>query len=369
MRIVSVEHLQSGMELAQNILGEDGRVLLRERVILTDRFIALLKEKGLPFACIQDSETYDIQPEESIRPEIQQAVVQRLKAVYDRVAQDSSIQSLSKYHQLSGEISALYDLLLKDIEENDRLVLSLNSMFTNDAYLYKHSMNVTAYALVVGMAHGLTGSRLREFGIGTLLHDIGKTQVDKEVLNRPGKLTESERREIEKHTQMGYDLLLKIPGVSFPSAHCALEHHEKYDGTGYPLRLAGEDIHEFGRMLAVADVYDALASNRTYRKAFAPQDALQYLRENKGTHFDPAYVDSFMNHVNVYPNGMPVKLTYGLSGVIARMDPADVHRPVVLVLNEYGFKVRPYELELSKHYDVEILACDVNLFDFAPSGG
>jgi HD-GYP domain-containing protein (c-di-GMP phosphodiesterase class II) len=192
-----------------------------------------------------------------------------------------------------------------------------------------------------------------------MLHDIGKLQIDKAILDKPGKLTDEERNEVERHCRLGYDMLIKQVELSATSAHCALQHHEKYDGSGYPQRLRGQEIHEFGRLLAVPDVYDALTSNRVYRKAFLPHEAMEFLYSNVGNHFDKQWVDLFIHHVNIYPNGLTVQLSNGAKGVVARSNEGNLQRPVILVLEEEGAPVTPHELNLAEQLNVVITGCDV----------
>lgn len=134
-----------------------------------------------------------------------------------------------------------------------------------------------------------------------------------------------------------------------------MQHHEKFNGTGYPRKLRGTDIHEFGRILAVPDVYDALTSNRVYRPAMLPNEAVEYLFTQSGSHFDPEFVKLFLNHINIYPNGTPVQLSNGLEGVVAKANPHNLQRPVVLALSENGHKLDPYELDLSKELHITIV--------------
>jgi len=358
MRMIRVERLEVDMELARTVWSADGRILLREHVKLTDRYIDALKRFGISFVYIEDAQTAGIELIESIPPEVSQEVLGRINRVFRQVADQQLGMRYLQSGQVVREFTSLFKLLFETLMKNDSFILNLSSIYSSDAYLYTHSMNVGLYACILGIAHGYTDAKLISFGVGAMLHDIGKLAIDPAILNKPGRLTEEERRIVEQHCELGYQTLVRQPELSTVSAHCALQHHEKYDGTGYPRKLRGEDIHEFGRILAVPDVYDALTSNRVYRQALLPHDGVEYLYAQSGTHFDPQFVDLFMNHVNIYPNGMPVVLSNGSSGVVARMNANQLRRPVVLILEEAGQPVKPYEVDLLRQLNLTITGCE-----------
>lgn len=360
MRLSPVRKLTPGDVLAKPVLGSDGRALLQAGVVLTTGYIRGLKRLNLNYVYIQDSDTYDIETEETLSPAVQREVLTNVKLIYDKLSDPLRGEQLVKSGELGREFNHLFKIMFDSLLSDRTFIVNLSAIYSSDAYLYTHCMNVGTMASVLGLAAGWNQDRVRKLGLGSMLHDIGKLKIDKDILDKPGKLTDEERVEVERHCELGYQILVRQPDISPVSAHCALQHHEKMDGTGYPRRLRGQDIHEFGRLLAVADVYDAMTSNRVYRKATLPHEAVGYLSTQAGSHFDPDYVDLFMKHMNIYPNGLPVELSNGLSGVVARANPHDLQRPVVLVLKEQGYAISPIEIDLSKNHDVTIVACDFN---------
>ena len=359
MRMISVKRLESGMQLAKPIRGADGRMLLREHVLLTDRYILSLQKLGLRFVFIADEATTDIQLQESISPEVSHEVLSRIQRIYTQLGDSSHSQQLLQSGRVGREFTELFKMLFQSLLDDDTFILNLSSIYSNDAYLYTHSMNVGLSACILGMAHGYNDKKIVQFGVGAMLHDIGKLQINRAILNKPGALTQEERAEVERHCELGYQFLLQQAEIATVSAHCALQHHEKFDGTGYPRQLHGLDIHEFGRILAVPDVYDAMTSNRVYRKALLPHEGIEYLYSQSGVHFDQQFVRLFAKHVNIYPNGLPVDLSNGAKGVVARMNKFNLQRPVILVLEEAGRTVTPYELDLLKELNVTITGCEL----------
>jgi HD-GYP domain-containing protein (c-di-GMP phosphodiesterase class II) len=185
--------------------------------------------------------------------------------------------------------------------------------------------------------------------MGVIMHDIGKVLVPKEILNQPGRLSVEDFAEIKKHTTYGFELIRKNRDFSIHSAHVAFQHHEQWSGHGYPRGLKGDQIHELGRIAAVADVYDALVSKRPYRSAMEPYQAYEYICSQSGYHFDPEVVKIFMRHVAVYPTGTGVRLNNGLRGNVIRQNRGCPDRPVVRVIYDGNQPLRePLDLDLSR---------------------
>lgn len=170
----------------------------------------------------------------------------------------------------------------------------VNATEKKDSYTAGHTFRVTLYALKLAEELGLKPEQLRAIVQGGLVHDVGKISVPDAVLNKPGKLQPEERDIIEKHPVDGYEICREL-GFMKEELGIIRSHHEKWDGSGYPDHLIGEDIPFFARIVAVADVYDALTSERSYRKAWTHFDAMSFLIENKGTHFDPLCVEAWEN--------------------------------------------------------------------------
>ncbi|WP_223594543.1 HD-GYP domain-containing protein [Neobacillus bataviensis] len=168
----------------------------------------------------------------------------------------------------------------------------VNATEKKDLYTVGHTFRVTLYALQLAEELGLKPEQLRTVVQGGLVHDVGKISVPDAILNKPGKLEPDERAIIEKHPVDGYEICREL-GFMMEELGVIRSHHEKWDGSGYPDQLKGEDIPLFARIMAVADVYDALTSERSYRKAWPHSEAIKFLIENKGTHFDPICVEAW----------------------------------------------------------------------------
>lgn len=359
MKLMRLDQLQSGEILGQSILGETGQVLLQSGVKLTSSYIRRLHQLGFTYVFIYDEQTSDIEIRETLSAEYQKSIFLKIKKSLDTLSNPRTAAKFIQSGELGETFSAIFNVIYQEVKANKVVIYHLNTMFSSDAFLYTHCMNVGLYTTAMGIAHGYSEVKVKELGIGAMLHDIGKLGLKRELLDKPGALTEEERKEIEQHCELGFELLIQQENISAVSAHCALQHHERFDGKGYPRHLRGEEIHEVGRILAVADVYDALTSNRAYRKAFLPHEAIEILYTETGTHFDPQFVKLFTKHINVYPPGMPIRLSNGLSGVVADVNQGQIQRPVARILEENGKLVTPYDFDLSKNLNVVISGCDI----------
>ena len=200
-----------------------------------------------------------------------------------------------------------------------------------------------------------------DLGVGAILHDVGKMWVPTEVLNKPGRLTDEEFAVMKKHTEYGHELLARQPELSFLVAHCAFQHHERINGTGYPRGLGGEEMHLFAKIISVADVYDALVMNRPYKSGMSPSDAMEFLFSNVGSHFEIDIVSQFSRKVSMYPLGTQVTLSDGREAVVVNLHDSVPNRPIVRILGDDPAKMedvdlaRTLNLTIVKSGDVTIL--------------
>lgn len=206
-------------------------------------------------------------------------------------------RSLSKYSTTIGKLSysskLSVDLVFESLKEYPDVLDCLFNLNSYDKYTFLHSINVCTLSAAIGSSLGITGQQLTELGISAMLHDFGKVFVPKTILNKKSRLTNLEFEIIKTHVTKGYFFLVENLPLCDISLLGILHHHERRNGTGYPAGITGEDIDLFGRIISIADVYEAMTSDRPYRKAQSHLSALEFLLQDRGTCFDPALVDLF----------------------------------------------------------------------------
>lgn len=224
--------------------------------------------------------------------------------------------------------------MIDEILSNNSVLLNLTDIKTNDDYTFLHSVNVTTISLVIGKLLQYDKRKLIELGIGALLHDIGKAFIPSEILNKPGKLTNEEFEIMKKHPLLGYKCLKENREISENSKLAIVTHHEKVNGTGYPYNLGSNNIHQFGKIIAVADVFDALVSDRIYRKKWPIYQAREYLMSQTNIQFDNDIIRTFMQNIAAFPNGTIVKLSTGESGIVINQNKNFPERPIIKVFKD-----------------------------------
>ncbi|MHA0857793.1 HD-GYP domain-containing protein [Paenibacillus sp. CMAA1364] len=351
MRLVPVNKLQDGMKIGKKIYSTEGVTLLAEGVELTGTLIRRLKELDIGFIYIQDKWTEDIIIPEVLHEETRREAMKAIRTSFQQISSPTSSSTPVKgYRHLGRQFSAVMDSILDDLRSQELPMIMLMDMNTTDSFLYKHSLNVCVYTLILGAASGMNQDKLKVLGMGSLLHDIGKTQIPLKILMKPGKLTDEEYQQMKSHADIGYKILKDESDIPLLAAHCALQHHERLDGTGYPRGLKGSEIHEFAQLLGLADSFDAMTTHRVYKPAMLPHQAVEVLYGGSGTLYDQHMLEIFRDKVAIYPPGIGVRLSTGESGVVCKIDPMLPHRPVVRIMsNCQGELLKcPYDLDLTK---------------------
>ena len=248
----------------------------------------------------------------------------------------------------AGQAMPLIDEITGSVDRHPTALVSVARLKTADDYTYLHSMAVAGLMTALARQLGLSEDEVHAAARGGLLHDMGKAVTPPDVLNKPGSLTEDEYSAIRRHPEEGHRLLIESGVDDAATLDIALHHHEKMDGTGYPHRLSGEQISRMARMAAVCDVYDAITSNRPYKRGWCPAESLKRMASWTG-HFDPVIFQAFVKSLGIYPVGTLVRLQSQQLGVVIEQSPAALLKPKVRVFHclRRQSRVLMYDLDLA----------------------
>lgn len=368
MRLVTLDRCLAGVKLGKAIYNDDGKVLLAKGAELTERLIDKLKTLNIFTVYIEDEKSEGIDIVEAIpeklRNEVSNVIVESLNTIAELNENKVNIQSMIKSDKAIQSFQTIFKNILNCLKENRTALNLLATTKIYENHVYTHSLNVTIYACQLAIENKLSEKQIEEVGLGAMLHDLGKLYISKEILNKPGKLTSVEYEEMKLHSELGFSILKNIHEIPLTVAHCAFQHHERIDGTGYPRGLKGNEIHPYAKILSVADVFDAVTSHRVYRPGMLPHKGLELLYSGFGTHFEEKQVQLFKECIAIYPEGLTVKLNDGRTGIVSKYNFHSVGRPEIRIIkDEENQEVTPYEIDLSskKHLTVEIIEADALL--------
>lgn len=347
MRKVALSTLTPDMRLAKPIY-HNHTLLLKENTNDLNRFIDNFMKLGIYSIYVEDALSEGIEIPDAITDFTRLKCKTALHDVFAQLYSEGIVDIM--------QLSRVTDDILDEIMNNPSVLVSLNDIGTTDDNTLVHSVNTTIYALLMGQQIGLNRVALKKLAEGSLLHDVGKTVLDPEILFKPQKLNPVEFEYIKQHAILGYEILKKNTQLTELSRIIALQHHERLDGSGYPAGLSGDEIHTFAKISAIADMYEALTAERCYRHCLSPLAACEILTEQCSTKLDAPLVALFIQNIAIYPNGSMVHLSNGGYGIVREQNASMPLRPIVRLLgNRHGKSIALYEVDLMKELDLTIL--------------
>jgi HD-GYP domain-containing protein (c-di-GMP phosphodiesterase class II) len=335
MRKFSTCFLKPGMKLGQTIYGARGDVLLTAGTVLTEKYIKNLSRLGILDAYIDEGLLKDVLLDEVITRETKTVAVSQIKKIMTE-SRDKG--------ELVIQPAPLYDTvndIATQILANEKIMYNLTDLRTQDNYTFEHSVNVCVLSLMTGKSLGYTRDQLLALGVGAILHDLGKVKIPFEILNKPDRLSEEEFSLVMEHTRHGHNMIKALEYLGEVPATIAYQHHENYDGSGYPNGISGHQFNEFAQIAALADRFDALTANRPYRQAFPPYEAYEMCAGAGNYLFKDMFITAFLYNIAAYPTGTLVELNNRMIGVVTETKKGYSLFPKVrILLNEDWTPVR-----------------------------
>jgi HD-GYP domain-containing protein (c-di-GMP phosphodiesterase class II) len=366
MRLVTLSNLQEDARLARDIVsGRDGAPLLRAGVALSARFIEHLGKAGIQAVWVEDELGRGIDPVPAISPQTRGLATRALSTLHEE-ARRALAAGRGLDPEATDDLPDVVDAILQEIEEHDGKTVVLADLCGASAYTVQHSIDMTALGLLVGrrmiVEHGWLDykgerqddrheERLFRLGMGLLLADIGKLAIPESILTKPGVLTEEEWEIVKSHPKAGVKLV-RDTGAWCPLVQgCVLRHHERWNGSGYPEGKASTEVHEMARIAAVADVFDAITSERAFAPAKPTHAAVQTILAGAGTEFDPVICEVFSRRVAPFPVGVEVDLSDGRRAIVVSVPELEMDRPVLRVISGPG---APFDVSLQSDQSIQI---------------
>lgn len=262
----------------------------------------------------------------------------KILSLIKNILQDIKIGQIASKNEIYDIIGEIIDLTTNKKTE----ILSILSHFEDPAYDYLvvHSANVCIYSTLIGYNMNLNQYKLNQLAIASLLHDVGMMKVPENIINKKEKLTPSEFIEIQKHTIEGYKILSQKQNFTDEICQVALQHHERFNGSGYPAKRHGDQITQFSKIVAVADSYDAMTEPHTYREKFHGHRAIKDVLQASKNLYDPEVSKTFLSIMSIYPIGSLVQFNDGSIGIVIQANPNLPLRPTVkIIVDEFGDRV------------------------------
>ena len=330
-KLVSTRVLSSGMRIDQEIKDGTGRTLIERGVLLDDFQIEYLKTRGVGSIYVSEGQpdpdelnlqipqyTRDLieksrkpdKPKAKLSESVKKQVGEGVQKLFDDPSAENFTESSAN---IAGQ---LMDSVLAD----DAVAIDLGMLRVSDDYTFRHSVDVSAMAIIIGKACGFSQDELREIAVAGLLHDVGKAKIPAEILNKPGRLEQNEFEYMKQHSLFGFQILKEKNMYSEGILKGVLQHHEKLNGKGYPMGVSGNQIHKYARVIAVADVFDALVNKRVYKEPFPMGEALEMVI-SMTRELDIDIMEKFLHSVILYPVDSIVTLSTGeMAKVVENVD-------------------------------------------------
>jgi putative nucleotidyltransferase with HDIG domain len=383
LKKISVDQLTVGMHLKEFCGSWMEHPFWRTGFVITDpKDIQTILASSIKEVWIDSSKGLDVSPgsivvtevesEAQVEAELRQvAAVQRvtapvsISAEFEKAAKicaqsKRAVMSMFQEARMGNAVDTngarqMVEEISDSVSRNPGALISLARLKTVDDYTYMHSVAVCAMMVALARQLGLDEEQTRLAGLAGLMHDLGKAAMPMDVLNKPGKLTDSEFSVIKTHPVEGYRLLKAGKDVDEVVLDVCLHHHEKTDGSGYPKGLKADEISLFAKMGAVCDVYDAITSNRPYKLGWDPAESLRKMAEWANGHFDGKVFQAFVKSLGIYPIGSLVKLSSGRLGVVVDQTSKSLTTPCVKVFfsTKSNMRIVPEVIDLSKQVGAE----------------
>ena len=339
-KFMRTRQLKPGMRVDHPVVDRLGRILVARGATLDEYIIEAMLKMGIMSVYIQeitdDDENQPISPAaqkniERLRTD-DRAKVNLSASVRERVAEGIQyVYNNTDDPALVQTTASIADSLMSAIQENDAMAIDISALKTSDEYTFKHSVDVATISMIVAKKMGMSDTEIHEIGVTGLLHDVGKTKIPPEILNKPARLDDAEFEIMRQHSVYSYRIIQDNTDLPNEVKLGVLQHHEKINGAGYPMSVPGAKITPYAKVIAVADIYDALVTERPYKSAFSQREAVEMIM-SMTQELDLFAMESFLQSMILYPVDSIVELSNGEKAKVVKNSPYYILRPTVVGL-------------------------------------
>lgn len=336
MQLMAVDELREGMVLAQDVVSDAFVNIVTESTVVNAEIIEKLEKLNIEFVYVHsemaNGEANNSSEEEPIfdQPDGEKALNYNFNKTVDKI---KNIFNDLKFGvaDIKSEMDGAMDPLLDGILVNNNILSSLRCMKYDDDYTLKHSVNVGLIAAMIGKWYGLNDKQVSDLSLAGTLHDIGKSKVPRYIINKPGELTEQEFSIAQQHAVYGYEILKESREFTEEICEAVLYHHERFNGSGYPQGLKGEKIPLYARIIALADVFDALTSDKVYQGKLSTFLAADIIKNMSFEELDPEITNMFLKKIAEFYVGNKVLLSTGEEGEVVYLNKFSLTKPLIKV--------------------------------------
>lgn len=358
MKSARVSESILGNQISEPVFSSQGNLLLKEGVVVDNKVLEKLQGHDVDFVYVVDTLTYGVQERSIIE---QQKIVEAVKSVKNVFEDIMENERMGIKNTIPEEhltlVSSIVEELMFELEKADDLLYAVADLIGSDAYTYKHSVHVSILSIITAKGLNYRRKDIRNIALGALLHDIGKIRVDMNLILKPDKLTYEEQDEVQKHAEYGYELLAAVKELPYSTKQIIRLHHEKLDGSGYPLGLRGIEIPEYVRIITICDMFDAMTTDRVYREKMPVYRALDIMTNEAMYKIDAKIYNILMCNIAIYPVGTGVVLSDGSIGIVTGYRKVNPSRPQVRILTSKAkskfISMKEINLEESKSLFIE----------------
>lgn len=326
MRSITLDEIEPGMYLSKPLITADGTVLLHEGIVMKERYIEYLRNKGFTTLFVGDLQIEDKAKieEDFYSPRNKQEALGAAREVINNF-------SVGKGLKLDN-VKNLVSEWIHHLGQKPESMVNLLDIRRKEGYMFSHAINTCILSIMTGIAMGYDAKQLDELGLAAILHDVGKIKFSQNVAQQfPNYLTKKEKDEYRRHPFYSLEILRENYSLSVNVLNACFQHHERWNGSGYPMGIKGNDICEYAQIISVADVYERLIVGMPHRLPTPVYYAVAILNKAAGEYFNPAIIEKFNQNVAIYPIGKTVRLSNQQSGVILGVDIKNKTTPIVRI--------------------------------------